>query len=455
MPNINKVVYYGDTLIDLSQDTVAQADVLSGKTVHLPSGQQVQGSMVNNGSTSATITTKAQQVVVPQGYTSGGTIQISSTEQNKIIAGNIKKDVQILGVTGTYEGGPSQGGPGWLPASADYTWESAYLNIAQSSAWASLLSQLTYNADDQCVIARSYVSAGVPMSQTERLVAFNFTSSNEGYGVAYVYDMDDGEGGTTTWIEPVYSTVTHYSSLTFLGEYWEAGVSASYIVLDTNYDHSSYDLGSLVPVINLPGSQSILGWDAFWAGSEIAFGDYDSSSDRNVGKSIIQNTVVNLSMNDVFKWMADNSGRVRIRPYFFKDNTYLQSIVFPALSVSIGSSSFEGCTNLSSVIITKMPQSTISHLESIGSRAFYGCTSLTEIAIYFYSMITNSIGDYAFAGCTSLTTVHFYNTFTIPTLGTNVFDTTSLQHIYVPSSAVSAYQSAWSQYASYISAEPT
>lgn len=101
---INKVVYYGDTLIDLSQDTVAQGDVLSGKTVHLPSGQQVQGSMVNNGSTSATITTKAQQVTIPSGYTSGGTVQIDSTEQGKIIAGNIKKDVTILGTTGTYEG---------------------------------------------------------------------------------------------------------------------------------------------------------------------------------------------------------------------------------------------------------------------------------------------------------------------------------------------------------------
>ena len=104
MPNINKVVYYGNTLIDLSQDTIAQGDVLSGKTVHLPSGQQVQGSMVNNGSTSATITTKAQQVTIPSGYTSGGTVQIDSTEQGKIIAGNIKKDVTVLGVTGTYEG---------------------------------------------------------------------------------------------------------------------------------------------------------------------------------------------------------------------------------------------------------------------------------------------------------------------------------------------------------------
>ena len=35
---INKVIYGGDTLIDLTGDTVTPADVQRGKTFHLPSG---------------------------------------------------------------------------------------------------------------------------------------------------------------------------------------------------------------------------------------------------------------------------------------------------------------------------------------------------------------------------------------------------------------------------------
>lgn len=137
-PYVNKVVYGGDTLIDLTSDTATAAQVLTGYSFHLKSGQQttgtcdydsntedatagasdilsgqtayvagakVTGSMANNGAVTGTITTKAQQYTIPVGYHDGsGKVSISSTEQAKIIAGNIKSGVQILGVTGTYSG---------------------------------------------------------------------------------------------------------------------------------------------------------------------------------------------------------------------------------------------------------------------------------------------------------------------------------------------------------------
>ena len=56
--------------------------------------------MANNGSVSGSISTKAGTVTVPAGYTTGGSIGISSTEQAKIIAGNIKSGVTILGQAG-------------------------------------------------------------------------------------------------------------------------------------------------------------------------------------------------------------------------------------------------------------------------------------------------------------------------------------------------------------------
>lgn len=143
MPNqhINKVVNgeTGEVIIDLTGDTLIQASqlqsgikaharsgevitgtntndadtsdanatasqILSGATAYVQ-GSKVTGTMTNNGAVSGTISTKAQQYTVPTGYHDGsGKVQIATAEQAKIIAGNIKQGVQILGVTGTYSG---------------------------------------------------------------------------------------------------------------------------------------------------------------------------------------------------------------------------------------------------------------------------------------------------------------------------------------------------------------
>lgn len=135
---INKVIYGGNTLIDLTGDTITAADLAYGKTAHDKSGASITGQntkdsdtssdtatsseilatktahargslitgeMTNNGSVTGTISTKAGQYTVPQGYHDGsGKVSIDSTEQGKIIAGNIKSGVTILGVTGSYSG---------------------------------------------------------------------------------------------------------------------------------------------------------------------------------------------------------------------------------------------------------------------------------------------------------------------------------------------------------------
>jgi len=135
---VNKVIYGGTTLIDISDSTVDAAKVLYGYKFYDKSGasktgsctfdsdtsdgtasadelllnetayvngNKVTGTMPNNGAISGTISTKAGQYTVPLGYHDGsGKVGISSTEQNKIIAGNIKSGITILGVTGTYSG---------------------------------------------------------------------------------------------------------------------------------------------------------------------------------------------------------------------------------------------------------------------------------------------------------------------------------------------------------------
>lgn len=89
---------------DTSDDTAAVSEILSGKTAHAR-GALLTGTMTNNGGVTGTISTKAGQYTIAQGYHDGsGKVSISSTEQAKIIAGNIKSGISILGVTGTYSG---------------------------------------------------------------------------------------------------------------------------------------------------------------------------------------------------------------------------------------------------------------------------------------------------------------------------------------------------------------
>lgn len=134
----NKVIYGGNVLIDLTSDTVTADKLASGITAHDKSGavitgtstydadtsdanavaaeiltsktayvngNKVTGTMPNNGAATGTITTKAQQYTIPQGYHDGsGKVSISSTEQAKIIATNIRQGITILGVEGSMSG---------------------------------------------------------------------------------------------------------------------------------------------------------------------------------------------------------------------------------------------------------------------------------------------------------------------------------------------------------------
>lgn len=132
---ISKVVYGGQTLIDLTGDTVtadklkkgykahgadgevingtcehdantqdataAASEILAGKTAYVR-GNKVTGEMKNNGAVSGAISTKEGKYTIPQGYHDGsGTVQISATEQAKIVGNNIRQGVTILGVPGT------------------------------------------------------------------------------------------------------------------------------------------------------------------------------------------------------------------------------------------------------------------------------------------------------------------------------------------------------------------
>lgn len=135
---VNKVVYGGETLINLENDTITRADVLNGKTFHLPDGStttgtstydadtsdanasaddilsgktaykngtKLTGSMTNQGEKHLTITARDTAVTIPQGYHDGsGDIGLGSTDKAALVATNIREGVTILGIEGEMSG---------------------------------------------------------------------------------------------------------------------------------------------------------------------------------------------------------------------------------------------------------------------------------------------------------------------------------------------------------------
>ena len=83
-----------------------QSQILTGYSAFL-NGAEVQGSMANNGDVSSTISAKTDSISIPAGYTSGGTIELSDTAKNQLVASKIKAGSTIMGVQGTYSSVPS------------------------------------------------------------------------------------------------------------------------------------------------------------------------------------------------------------------------------------------------------------------------------------------------------------------------------------------------------------
>lgn len=103
VPEVNVPLATGSgnaKFFDVTDDTAEAAEILNGKTAHAGEGV-VTGSMPNNGAVSGSISTKAGTYSVPVGYHNGsGTVGIASAEQAKIVAGNIRAGVTILGQSG-------------------------------------------------------------------------------------------------------------------------------------------------------------------------------------------------------------------------------------------------------------------------------------------------------------------------------------------------------------------
>ncbi len=138
-PQTGSCTYDADT----SDADATAAEILLNKTAYV-NGNKLTGSMPNRGAVTLTIDDINDELAIQNGYHDGsGVAKLDATEKAKIIAGNIKKDVTILGVTGTYEG---SGTPTSVAKTVTpYTTSKSYLPSGESTP-VDYYSEITVNA---------------------------------------------------------------------------------------------------------------------------------------------------------------------------------------------------------------------------------------------------------------------------------------------------------------------
>ena len=101
----NKVIYAGNTLIDLSNDTVTASDLLQGVVAHDKAGNTITGTLTvpeqQEKIVDDLLLVYGNQAIVPD---AGKTLsKVIINKPDTLIAENVKKDVTIAGVVGTLE----------------------------------------------------------------------------------------------------------------------------------------------------------------------------------------------------------------------------------------------------------------------------------------------------------------------------------------------------------------
>lgn len=359
MPNqyVNKVVYGGSPLIDLTSDDVTAADVAAGVWFHLPSGERVEGT-ASGGSTGSAYQDADGYIVLSDDESTAPQGNISITENGVYdVASYAAATVDVSG------GG---GGNPFTPSSDGHT--HIIFSVASGAA---------------------------------KDVGLYLASANG--------QIDWGDGETSS-----------ASSATNTHTYQERGIYnatlPSGIGLIGQYSRLPYEYLGMVEGIEIDGIGQV-------GSSNLFYNLY------GVKWAYIHDGSISSTNPLYLEYMFDTCGALqycrldeqltKISNYMFRYCYSLREITIPQNVTSIGTDAFNTCRGLTSVTIP-------SGVTEIGNNAFRYCASMEE----YHILPTNP-----------------------PTLGTNAFYVTSGVKIYVPAASLSAYQSAWSAYSSYLVGE--
>lgn len=395
----------GQTILDVtgtytaSNNPITASDVLSGKEGFVNGGSVIVGNMPNNGAGSWTLDDVADlPLSISPGYYSSGTITIDSTSLTNLAAGNIKKDVEILGVTGSYVGEAISSAPVVVvPAVTAQTILPAdrntdYFDEADVEA-------IPYETEDNSAggytieIARSYTKFVIQTTANNVAVPIAYNQSIQN---GITIDWGDGSSATTPVGSLNRSTPYGLSYETRASHtYSEAGVYKITFIPDHN-------------VLWSPGRQ------------------YGS------------NNYYNIFNKDWQFILSAGTG----------EPTNVKAVSFDGTGgiLTLGMCSFKS-TSLTSFKVSN------SILNFITYSSFENCTSLTTVEL---PVGVCTMESKTFAYCPNLSSFKIKAPVP-PVIYNNTFEATNVScPIYVPASSVQDYKTTqyWSNRASYIQAIP-
>lgn len=322
-------------------DGLTQVDI----TVNVPS--------VKNQDKLVVPTTSSQTITADSGYSGIGTVSVeavtSSIDAN-IAAGNIKKNVSILGVTGSYDPQPILQEKTIDPATS--------IQGVQADAGYDGLSNVTINA----------VTAAIdPHIQPENILSgvtiLDVTGTDAGYDAGYSEGYDAGQAAcpSPTYI-PLGETITQ---------------NGTYLYDPTDYDGGSYEYFSDAAItVNVSGSNcpdwSTIGWDC----NDVTASGIDADLAYIAQKKADYD---NLQL-----------GSFSNEPFVFA----------PKIVVRQGTK-FQSCARLAYV-----PELTLDTTSLNGF--FQSCSNLRSVALFDTSNVTDMSS--CFKSCSKLLSIPLFNT---------------------------------------------
>jgi len=436
---INKVVYDGDTLIDLTNDTATASDVASGKTFHLADGTIATGT-ASGGGGAATI--EALTVTANGTYTAPSGVDGYSPVTVNVEGGGAsasQSDVNFIDYDGTilysYTASEAQSLTE-LPANPSHSGLTA-----QGWNWtlAQIKAQLTAMPDAPVWVGQMYVTSD---DKTRIYCRFEDGRLAPYLGLCPkgTVSVDWGDGSSTDTLTGTSLT----SAKTVQHTYASAG---DYVITLTAASGTTFAFcgvknaawiltkaGGTAAYVNRVYAAAVRKIEL---GSAARIGNYAFNYCYNLESISIHSacTIGTYAFQYCYglTHVTIPSGLTSISNYAFNGCYALASITIPSGVTSIGANAFEYCCALASITIP-------SGVTSIGTYVFRNCHSLASITIP--SGVT-SIGTYAFNNCYGLGGIHFLPT-TPPTCS-NSNAWTSIPAdciIYVPSGTLSAYTSA-------------
>lgn len=435
----NKIVYGGETLIDLTADTVTPGTLKKGVTAHAADGSRITGTMaqpepvqesdINFYDYDGTLL-HAWSLAELQGKTE---LPELPTQPGLICQGwnwtlaDLKSLGRKMNVGAIYT---TDDGATRLHLNIpidNYAVSLQFYQLYNSSTqidWGDGTAPETSYAHDRITMPHTYANAGRYILSLKSLVAQpNIAARPTGRIAAVCEEINIGEH---------QAQFRQYS--------WSAeGWGLKRISFPASYQYSTVDALQGVRYLEfvaLPSGVTVVG-------TEDTAHVLGNTRIVSLPKSVVDIKDFAFRNNYILENFYIPNDACAMGKRVFENSNALKDMVLPASMTEI---KFQLAYQVNCINTVKIPDG----VASIGGNAFWNCVSLTHIS---FPAALASIGDAAFENCTSAMWYDFTACSAVPTLGANAFNAIPADcEIRVPAALLSEWKAAtnWATYADHI-----